>query len=62
MVSKSETILSLLLPVAVVIGTGLAIVFYKYFSLTPLFLYAGGGLLICIYVMIIRSEHNRSVR
>ncbi|HEY9247428.1 MAG TPA: hypothetical protein VIO11_11325 [Candidatus Methanoperedens sp.] len=62
MVSKSVTILSLLLPVATVIGTSLAIFFYKYFSLTLLFLYAGGGLLLCMYVMVLKSEHQKSVR
>ncbi|MCX9012148.1 MAG: hypothetical protein OIN66_13635 [Candidatus Methanoperedens sp.] len=56
------TALSLLLPIATVIGTGLAIFFYKYFSLTLLFLYAGGGLLLCIYIMMLKSKHVRTVR
>ncbi len=62
MVSKNITILSLLLPVAVVFGTSLAIFFYKYFSLTLLFLYSGGGLILCIYVIILKSEKRRFAR
>lgn len=62
MVSKSTTILSFLLPIAMVFGTTLAISFYKHDSLTLLYLYAGGGLLLCMYVLILRTEHHRSVR
>ncbi|VVB94866.1 Uncharacterised protein [uncultured archaeon] len=62
MVSKSTTILSFLLPIAMVFGTTLAIYFYKYSSLTILYLFAGGGFLICLYVLILRSEKRRSVR
>lgn len=61
MVSKSVTILSFLLPLATVMGTSLAIFFYKYYSLTLLFLYAGGGLLLCVYVMILRSSKNEKI-
>ena len=62
MVSKSVTVLSLLLPVAVVLGTSLAIFFYKYFSFTLLFLYSGGGLILCIYVIILRSDKHRFIK
>lgn len=62
MVSKNITILSFLLPIAMTLGTSLAIFFYKYSSLTLLILNAGGGLLLCVYVLVLRSERHRSVR
>jgi len=62
MVSKSVTILSFLLPIAMVMGTGIAIEFYKYSSLILLMFIAIGGLMVCVYVFVLRSQHNRSVR
>jgi hypothetical protein len=62
MVSKNVTILSLLLPAATAFGTSIAIFFYKYSSLTLLYLYAGGGLLLSVYIVILRSEHRRCAK
>ncbi len=62
MVSKSVTILSFLLPIAMVIGTSIAIYFYQYSSFVLLFLFAIGGVMLCAYVLILRSQHHRSVR
>lgn len=62
MVSKSVTILSFLLPIAMVMGTSIAIEFYKYSSLTLLLFIAMGGLMVCVYVMVLRSDRRRSVR
>ena len=62
MVSKNITILSLLLTIAMTIGTSVAIFFYEYYSLTMLILYAAGGLLLCIYVLVLRADRHRSVR
>lgn len=62
MVSKSVTILSFLLPVAMVLGTSIAIEFYKYSSLILLMFIAIGGLMVCVYVLVLRSERHRSVR
>lgn len=62
MVSKSVTILSFLLPIAMVIGTSIAIYFYQYSSLVLLILMAIGGLMLCIYVLVLRSQRHRSVR
>lgn len=62
MVSKSVTILSFLLPIAMVIGTSIAIYFYEYSSTILLILIALGGLMVCIYVLILKSQKHRSVR
>jgi len=62
MVSKSVTILSFLLPIAMVIGTGIAIEFYKYSSFILLIFIALGGLMVCVYVLVLRSESHRSAR
>ncbi len=63
MVSKSVTILSFLLPIAMIIGTSIAIEFYKYSSYILLLFFSVGGLMVCIYVFVLRSERNqRSVR
>lgn len=62
MVSKSVTILSFLLPIAMVIGTSLAIFFYEYKAITLLIFGAVGGIMICIYIFILRSERHRSAR
>jgi len=62
MVSKSVTILSFLLPIAMVIGTSLAIYFFKYSSLVLIVFIAVGGLMLCAYVLILRSQRHRSVR
>lgn len=62
MVSKNVTILSLLLPVAMAFGTSIAIFFYQYSSLTLLYLYAGGGLLLSVYIVILRSERHWCAR
>ncbi|MFZ3058219.1 MAG: hypothetical protein WA102_00645 [Candidatus Methanoperedens sp.] len=62
MVSKNITVLSFLLPIAMTLGTSLAIFFYEYYSLTMLILYAAGGLLLCVYVLVLRADRHRSVR
>lgn len=62
MVSKSVTILSFLLPISMVIGTSLAIFFYSYSSSTLLILSGIGGLILCAYIIILRSQHHRSAR
>ncbi|VVB54993.1 Uncharacterised protein [uncultured archaeon] len=61
MVSKSVTILSFLLPIAMVIGTSIAIYFYEY-STILLILIAIGGLMVCAYVLILKSQKHRSAR
>lgn len=62
MVSKSVTFLSFLLPIAMVIGTSIAIYFYQTSSLVLLIFTALGGLMLCIYVMVLRAQRHRSVR
>ena len=62
MVSKSVTILSFLLPIAMVIGTSIAIYFYSYSSMILLFFIAIGGLMLCIYVLVLKSQKHRSAR
>jgi hypothetical protein len=62
MVSKNVTILSFFMPIAMVIGTTIAIEFYKYSSSVLLILFAFGGVMLCAYVIVLRSEHHRSVR
>ncbi len=62
MVSKNVTLLSFFMPIAVAIGTGIAIEFYKYSSSILLVLSAFGGLMLCTYIIVLRSEHHRSVR
>ncbi|MFZ3166550.1 MAG: hypothetical protein WA130_02965 [Candidatus Methanoperedens sp.] len=62
MVSKSVTILSFLLPIAMVIGTSIAIYLYEYSSTILLILIAIGGLMVCAYVLILKSQKHRSAR
>lgn len=62
MVSKSVTILSFLLPIAMVIGTSIAIYFYAYYSIILLILISVGGLMLCAYVLILKSQKHRSAR
>lgn len=62
MVSKNVTTLSFLLPIAMVIGTSFAIEFYKGSPLLVLALFAMGGVMLCAYIIILRSERYRSVR
>jgi len=62
MVSKNVTMLSFLLPIAMVIGTSIAIEFYQGSPLLVLALFALGGVMLCAYIMILRSERHRSVR
>jgi predicted exporter len=62
MVSKNVKILSFLLPIAMVIGTSIAIEFYKGSTLTIFALFAVGGIILCAYILVLRSENQRSVR
>ena len=62
MVSKNVTILSFLLPIAMVIGTSIAIEFYQGSPLLVLALFALGGVMLCAYIIVLRSERFRSVR
>jgi hypothetical protein len=62
MVSKNVTILSFLLPIAMVIGTSIAIEFYQGSPLIVLALFALGGVMLCAYIIVLRSERYRSVR
>lgn len=62
MVSQNVTILSFLLPIAMVIGTSIAIEFYQGSPLLVLALFALGGVMLCAYIMVLRSERYRSVR
>jgi|NGEPerStandDraft_9_1074522.scaffolds.fasta_scaffold85012_2 hypothetical protein len=56
MVSKNVTILSLLMPIAMVIGTSIAIEFSRSSSLMLLIFSASAGLMGCVYLMIKRSQ------
>jgi len=62
MVSQNVTILSFLLPIAMVIGTSIAIEFYQGSPLLVLALFALGGVMLCAYIIVLRSERFRSVR
>jgi hypothetical protein len=62
MVSKSVTTLSFLLPIAMVIGTSIAIEFYQGSPLLVFALFALGGVMLCAYIIVLRSERFRSVR
>lgn len=62
MVSQNVTILSFLLPIAMVIGTSFAIEFYQGSPFLVLALFALGGVMLCAYIIILRSEKYRSVR
>jgi hypothetical protein len=62
MVSKNVTLLSFFMPIAMVIGTTIAIEFYKYSSSILLILGAFGGVMLCTYVIVLRSEKFRTVR
>jgi hypothetical protein len=62
MVSKNVAILSFLLPIAMVIGTSIAIEFYQGSPLLMLALFALGGVMLCAYIIVLRSERYRSVR
>jgi len=62
MVSKNVSILSFFMPIAMAIGTTIAIEFYKYSSSILLILAALGGVMLCTYIIVLRSEHHRSVR
>ncbi len=62
MVSQNVTILSFLLPIAMVIGTSIAIEFYQGSPLLVLALFALGGVMLCAYIIVLRSERYRSVR
>ena len=62
MVSKNIAILSFLLPIAMIIGTSIAIEFYQGSPLLVLALFALGGVMLCGYIIILRSERFRSVR
>jgi len=58
MVSKSFTVLSLLMPIAMIIGTSIAIEFSRYSSLMLLIFSAFAGLVGCVIIMIKRSQHH----
>jgi len=62
MVSKNVTLLSFLLPIAMVIGTSIAIEFYQGSPLLVFALFALGGVMLCAYIIVLRSERYRSVR
>ena len=62
MVSKNVAILSFLLPIAMIIGTSIAIEFYQGSPLLVLALFALGGVMLCAYIIVLRSERYRSVR
>jgi hypothetical protein len=62
MVSKNVTLLSFFMPIATVIGTTIAIEFYKYSSSILLILFAIGGVMLCSYIIVLRSEDHRTVR
>jgi len=62
MVSKNVAILSFLLPIAMVIGTSIAIEFYQGSPLLVLALFALGGVMLCAYIIVLRSEQFRYVR
>lgn len=62
MVSKNVAILSFLLPIAMVIGTSIAIEFYQGSPLLVLMIFALGGVMLCGYIIVLRSERYRSVR
>jgi len=62
MVSKNVTLLSFVMPIAMVIGTTVAIEFYKYSSSILLILGAFGGVMLCTYVIVLRSDKSRTVR
>jgi hypothetical protein len=62
MVSKNVAILSFLLPIAMVIGTSIAIEFYQGSPLLVLALFGLGGVMLCAYIIVLRSERYRSVR
>ena len=59
MVSKSIIILSLSMPLAMVIGTSIAIEFYKNSIPILLILYALGGLMMCVYIIVQQSDSHR---
>gem|GEM_PF-3264422 len=56
MVSKSFKVLSLSMPVAMVIGTSIAIEVSRYSSLMLLIFSAFAGLMGCVYLIIKRSQ------
>jgi hypothetical protein len=62
MVSKNVTTLSFLLPIAMVIGTSIAIEFYEGSRLFVFTIFAFGGIMLCGYVIVLRSEKQRIVR
>jgi len=62
MVSKNVAILSFLLPIAMIMGTSIAIEFYQGSPLLVLALFALGGVMLCAYIIVLRSERYRSVR
>lgn len=59
MVSKSFIVLSLSMPIAMVIGTSIAIEFYKNSIPVLLVLYAIGGLMMCVYIIVQQSDPHR---
>ncbi len=59
MVSKSFTLLSLSMPIAMSIGTSIAIEFYKYSSLKLLILSSLIGLMGCVYLIVLQSDPHR---
>jgi len=58
MVSKNILILSLLMPIAMVIGTSIAIEFSRYSSLMLLIFSAFAGLTGCVFMMIKLSKRE----
>jgi hypothetical protein len=50
------------MPIAMVIGTSIAIEFYKYSSSKLLILAAFGGLILCTYLIVQRSGQHRLAR
>jgi len=58
MVSKSFKVLSSLMPIAMVIGTSIAIEFSRLSSLNLLIFSAIAGLVGCVHIMIKRSQRQ----
>ena len=60
MVSKSFTLLSFSMPIAMSIGTSIAIEFYKNSSLLLLTLSALIGLMGCVYFIVQKSDRQKT--
>jgi len=61
MVSKDVSFLGFLLPIATIIGTSLAIYFYKHSSSNFLIMFALGGIYFGCYVFVLKNHHHRMI-